>query len=168
MVYQKFFKEVNYSRFRNLRWFRKICFVLRDFVCFFQISLTEEILYIIVTRSLLQGMESFIYYLSNIFWKSNISYPLIRIRTCAYQEVRNFSFSRNFVYILNEWPLFWKMYLMQGRIWDRITSGVFLHRYLTGSIIRLCDDTSINLNKTMATFHRHYIKNFTTNKLKYS
>ena len=33
--------------------------------------------------------------------KTNISYPLIRTRTCAYQEVRNVSFSENFVYVLN-------------------------------------------------------------------
>ena len=30
-----------------------------------------------------------------IFRKTNISYPLIRTRTCAHQEVRNFSFSKN-------------------------------------------------------------------------
>ena len=30
------------------------------------------------------------------FRKTNISYPLIRTRTCAYQEVRNVSFSENF------------------------------------------------------------------------
>ena len=28
--------------------------------------------------------------------------PLIRTRTCAYQRVRNVSFSENFAYILNE------------------------------------------------------------------
>ena len=30
-----------------------------------------------------------------IFRKTNISYPLIRTRTCAYQGVRNVSFSEN-------------------------------------------------------------------------
>ena len=30
-----------------------------------------------------------------IFQKTNISYPLIRTRTCAYQEVRNVCFSEN-------------------------------------------------------------------------
>ena len=30
-----------------------------------------------------------------IFRKTNISYPLIRTRTCAYQEVRNVHFSEN-------------------------------------------------------------------------
>ena len=29
----------------------------------------------------------------------------IRTRTCAYQRVRNISFSENFAYVLNEWPL---------------------------------------------------------------
>ena len=30
-----------------------------------------------------------------IFWKTNISYPLIRTLTCAYQGVRNVCFSEN-------------------------------------------------------------------------
>ena len=30
-----------------------------------------------------------------IFWKTNISYPLIRTRTCAYKEVRNVRFSES-------------------------------------------------------------------------
>ena len=30
-----------------------------------------------------------------IFWKTNISYPLTRTRTCAYQGVRNVRFSEN-------------------------------------------------------------------------
>ena len=34
---------------------------------------------------------------TKIFGKMNISYPLIRTRTCAYQRVRNTSFSENFV-----------------------------------------------------------------------
>ena len=37
--------------------------------------------------------------------KTNVSYPLIRTRTCAYQGVRNVSFSENFAYVLNEWSL---------------------------------------------------------------
>ena len=36
------------------------------------------------------------------FPKTNISYPLIRTRACAYHGVRNFSFSENFAYVLNE------------------------------------------------------------------
>ena len=32
---------------------------------------------------------------ANFFRKTNISYPLTRIRTCAYQGVRNVSFSEN-------------------------------------------------------------------------
>ena len=34
--------------------------------------------------------------------KTNISHPLIRTRTCAYQGERNVSFSENFAYVLNE------------------------------------------------------------------
>ena len=33
------------------------------------------------------------------------NYTLIRIRTCAYQGVRNISFSENFANVLNEWSL---------------------------------------------------------------
>ena len=40
-----------------------------------------------------------------MFRKTNISNPLIRTRTCAYQGVRNVSFSENFAYVLNAWPL---------------------------------------------------------------
>ena len=37
--------------------------------------------------------------------KTNISYPLIRTLTCAYQKVRKVSFSNSFAYTLNEWSL---------------------------------------------------------------
>ena len=43
----------------------------------------------------------FIQYVRKIFRKTNISYPLIRTRTCAYQWVRNVSFSENLAYVLN-------------------------------------------------------------------
>ena len=42
-------------------------------------------------------------YARKIFRKTNISNPLIRTRTCAYQEVRNVSFSENFAYVHNGW-----------------------------------------------------------------
>ena len=35
------------------------------------------------------------------FPKTSISYPLIRTHTCAYQGVRNVSFSENFAYVLD-------------------------------------------------------------------
>ena len=44
---------------------------------------------------------SCIKYVHKIFRKTNISNPLIRTRTCAYQGVRNISFSENFPYVLN-------------------------------------------------------------------
>ena len=40
--------------------------------------------------------------------KTNIFNPLIRKRTCAYQGVRNVSFSEIFAFVLNELPL-WKL-----------------------------------------------------------
>ena len=36
----------------------------------------------------------------------NISYPLTSTHTCAYQGIRNVSFSENFAYVLNEWSLY--------------------------------------------------------------
>ena len=43
-------------------------------------------------------------YVHKIFRKTNIYNPLIRTRRCVYQ-VRNVSFSENFAYVLNGWPL---------------------------------------------------------------
>ena len=37
--------------------------------------------------------------------KTSISDPSIRTRTCAYQRVKNISFSENFAYVLNGWTL---------------------------------------------------------------
>ena len=51
------------------------------------------------------GSGPSIKYVRKIFRKTNISNPLIRTRTCAYQGVRNISFSENFSYVLNGWPL---------------------------------------------------------------
>ena len=51
-------------------------------------------------------MGSFIWEARKISRKTNISYSLIRTRTCVYQGVRNVSFSENFAYQLNEWSLY--------------------------------------------------------------
>ena len=48
---------------------------------------------------------SSIKYVRKIIRKTNISKALIRTRTRAYQGVRNVSFSENFAYVLNGWPL---------------------------------------------------------------
>ena len=41
-------------------------------------------------------------YVRKIFRKTNMSNPLIRTRTCAYQGVRTVGFSENFAYVVNE------------------------------------------------------------------
>ena len=51
-------------------------------------------------------LGSSIKYVRNIFRKTNICNALIRTRTCAYQGVRNISFSENFAYVLNGSPPF--------------------------------------------------------------
>ena len=55
------------------------------------------------------------------FRKTNISYPLIQTRTCAYQGLRNVSFSENVLYVLNEWfPTdFKKLKLQKAEILER-------------------------------------------------
>ena len=60
---------------------------------------------IIILNKLRVLQKSFIYYIHKHFRKTNISYPLILKRTCAYQGVRNVSFSENFASVLNEWSL---------------------------------------------------------------
>ena len=44
-------------------------------------------------------------YVRKIYRKINISLALIRARTCAYQGVKNATFSIKCTYILYEWPL---------------------------------------------------------------
>ena len=48
---------------------------------------------------------TFIYYVCTIFRKTNISYPQIRLRSCAYQGVRNVSFPENFTNLINDWSI---------------------------------------------------------------
>ena len=45
--------------------------------------------------------ETSIKYVRKIFRKTNISNPVIRTRTYAYEAVRNVNFSENFAYVLN-------------------------------------------------------------------
>ena len=47
------------------------------------------------------GVGLSIKYVHKIFQKTNISNPLIRTRTCAYQGVRNVIFTEYFAYVLN-------------------------------------------------------------------
>ena len=48
---------------------------------------------------------SSILYVRKIFRKTNISYSLIQTKTCAYQGVRNVSFSKKFGYARMDDPL---------------------------------------------------------------
>ena len=47
----------------------------------------------------------FIYYVGKIFRKTNISYLLMRLRSCPYQGVGNVSIPENFANVINEWSL---------------------------------------------------------------
>ena len=72
--------------FLALRWLTSFAVVFIKFLCIF----------------LRIYMGSSIQYVLKIFRKTNISYPLIRTRSWAYQGVRNVSFSENFAYLLND------------------------------------------------------------------
>ena len=60
-------------------------------------NMTKSRLYLYIGSS--------IKYVRKIFRKTNISNPMIRTHKCAYQRVKNISFSENFAYVLNRWPL---------------------------------------------------------------
>ena len=55
---------------------------------------------------MLRYIGSFIYYVGKIFLKMNISYPLTRIHSCAYQGVSDGSFSENFANVIHEWSAY--------------------------------------------------------------
>ena len=62
-------------------------------------------------------------HLFHFFWDYSIStYTKFfeKRTTCAYQGVRNVSFSENFAYVLNEWPL---CSLLLYRLYQWITFG---------------------------------------------
>ena len=66
----------------------------------------EKMDYIIpVEHDHVYDMGSSISYVGKIFRKLNISYPLLRSHTCAYQGEKKVSFSETFAYVLNGWPL---------------------------------------------------------------
>ena len=77
--------------------------------CFLRILTSYSELYIIYHENNIHISDirkgSSITYDRKIFRKTNISNPLTRTRTCAYQRNRNVSFSGNFAYIINGWPL---------------------------------------------------------------
>ena len=85
-------------------------------------------------RSCDRTKGSSIKYVRKIFRKTNISNPLIRTRTCAYQGVRNVSFLENFAYVLNGWLLntyktLWLItlpYLLLHRLKPWVCDTVFL------------------------------------------
>ena len=94
-------------------------------------------LFILFQRANIRG--SSIKYVHKIFRKTNISNPLIRTRTCAYQGVRNVSFSKNFASVLNGWP-FSGIICHQHFLW--LIDSIYKRkakevRYLVS--IKLCD-----------------------------
>ena len=72
-------------------------------------------------------------YLRKIFRKTNISNPLICTRTCAYQGVRNVSFSGNFAYVLNGWPLLPYSYLRKS-----VSVSIVILFFYINFLIRFC------------------------------
>ena len=80
--------------------------ITKDFACgkikaniLFMLFCTTEDFVKTFARATSQGA---IHLVRKSFRKTNISYPLIRTRTCTYQRVRNVSFSENVLDALNE------------------------------------------------------------------
>ena len=72
--------------------FTKICVFLRNTLL--KIDFCDEI-----------SEWRIIQYVGKISRKIDISYPAIRTRTCADQDVRTVSFLENYAYVLNDWSL---------------------------------------------------------------
>ena len=105
-------------------------------------------------------MTKLMTYVHKIFEKTNISYPLIHTRTCAYQGVRNVSFSENFAHVLNGWPLtyffkktFCRPKRKQQQCWAterNFPKNVFVHKWKEAK--------RITLNKTLTLIFDPYCK----------
>ena len=70
-------------------------------------------------------------HVTKIFWSTNISYPLTRKDACAYQGIKNSSFSKLFAYVLNKWSLsFTKLHrkITWLSLFYKITLEYFLNR----------------------------------------
>ena len=87
-----------------IRFFAKITF--KNHLLFWQKNFVIEAWHVLNTPlNILCPKRSSIYNVRKIFQKTNISDPLIRTRTCAYQGVRIVYFLENFGYVLNGWSL---------------------------------------------------------------
>ena len=82
--------------------------------------------------------------------KTDISNTLIRTRTCAYQGVRNVSFSENVAYVLNGWPR--NGFIIYGnefrfcKLWLKVVSSYVI----TNLLIKLFQDGGPYLIETIA------------------
>ena len=71
------------------------------------------------------------------FPKKNIYYHLIRTDTRAYEMERNFNFSENFAYVLNEWSL--------GSNEDHWVLFEKVYRWLTNSLVYVYMESELSL-----------------------
>ena len=76
-----------------------------------------------------------IMYVRNIFRKTDISNPLIRTCTCAYQGVRNGSFSENFAYVYQQGCEATKRRLLTTNLWLLNTKPKFSYVIIYKSVI---------------------------------
>ena len=67
-----------------------------------------------------------IQYVRKILCKTNISYPLIRTHTLAYERKRNISFSKHFAYVLNDLFVVFITELNQYRVQDQRFGSKYL------------------------------------------
>ena len=85
-------------KFSEKIWFWWLVISSNMFCVFFLLRSKTETLTVVFAEANCLG--SFISCVYKIFLKTNISYPLIHICRCTYQGVKNFSFSKDFQYVL--------------------------------------------------------------------
>ena len=85
------------------------------------------------SKNLAFGIGSLKMHVCKIFRKTNIFYPLIGTPTCAYEGVRNVSFSENFAYVLNRCLVMHKHFLGHKYI-EEVTYDSQSRIYLLGKV----------------------------------
>ena len=75
-----------------------------------------------------------------IFWKTNISYPLIRTRKCAYQGVRNIRFSKNLACFVPWNTHFWDSPFChitdEFFLWAKLLESLLYNKYMISVMTR--------------------------------
>ena len=85
----------------------QFAYIFWIFCCFFAFLFLD-----IITSHIIPSFSKYVW---EIFRKTNILCPLIPARTCAYQGLRDVSFSENVSNVLNEWSLSHQIKMIQSQ-----------------------------------------------------